>query len=475
MKRLSRAIVLLPLCVAWPVAAQETPDASDARRAVEPRSSRPEERRDVLDVTDPMLEPIESPEHIVTDWREALERVRNRSTNYLTSLAQVDAARGQSRIALASSLPTLMGTGNLTSHLIFGEGFNLQTGELGGTTRIPDPATVWNIGATLRVPVLNLRNWYDYATSRKEIDRAELQADDAQRLIIGALAESLVSVVTTERLAEVTRVNLAAALSNLELNERRAQLGSGTAIDVLRARQEVELSRAQLVEADESVRRAREALGQALGYPEPWGVTPDIKLDQLRKDARDTCRSNSSVEDRSDVRAAALGAAIAERNRDSVNFSFLPTVDFTSTLTYNSFDTFTNRKPTTWTIGGSLTWHLYDGGLRYGQMTLTAAQAEQARQQGIQTERDARIEVAQAIRGVDVAAQSLKVAHASKTIAEDNAELARSRFLNGTGSSFDLVDTQRSARQTSLDVTVREFELLRAEIIAFLALASCEI
>lgn len=473
MKRRFWESVLLPLCLVWPAAAQESPEASaGSSRAAEDLKAHP---AGVLDVEDPMLEPIEAPLHVVSDWREALERVRTRSTNYLSSLAQVDAARGQSRIALASSLPTLMGTGNLTSHLIFGEGFNLQTGELGGTTRIPDPATVWNIGATLRVPVLNARNWYDYATARKEIERAELQADDAQRLIIGALAESLVSVVTSERLAEVTRVNLAAALSNLQLNERRAQLGSGTAIDVLRARQEVELSRAQLVEADESVRRAREALGQALGYPEPWGVTPDIKLDRLRQDARETCRSGTSVEERSDVRAAALGAAIAERNHDSVSFSFLPTVDLASTLTYNSFDTFTNRKPTTWTIGGSLTWHLYDGGLRYGQLALTAAQEEQARQQGIQAERDARIEVAQAIRGVDVAAKSLKVAHASKSIAEDNAELARARFLNGTGSGFDLVDTQRSARQTSLDVTVREFELLRAEIIAFLALASCEI
>ena len=374
---------------------------------------------------------------------------------------------------LANSLPKLIGDASISYEILENNDFNpfLQR-----NTPQPYPNPRWQAGLTLNVPLLSARNWYDYGTSKDQITQRQYQADDAQRLIIGGLAQAMVSVITAERLAEVTRVNLSAALSTLDLNQRRAELGAGNAIDVLRARQEVERSRAQVVEANESVRKAREALGLALGDSEPWGITADVKLDELRNDARDTCKTSSQVKDRADVRAAAAGAAIAERNDKAVSLSFLPTIDARSSLTYvpNELQS-ANRKHVSWSIGATLTWHLYDGGLRYGEKTLNSALYEQSRQQSLQTERDATNEVRQAIRSVDVAKQSLDVAMSSSQIAADNADLARAKFLNGTGSSFDLVDTQRAARQTKLDVTVKEYELLRAEIIAFLALASCEI
>jgi outer membrane protein TolC len=230
-----------------------------------------------LEVEDPMLEPVPPPEHIVSDWRQAIELVRTRSTDYLRARAQVEAARGQSRIALARALPQLTGNAGLTYHLLTKQvpEFDDDTGiPTGNTVAGPDPRGRWNVGATLRVPVLSARNWYDYSTSKRSIGQAELTRDDAERLIIGGLAQSLVTVVTAERLAEVTRVNLKAALSTLELNKRRTRLGAGSAVDVLRSQQEVTRSRAQVIDVDESLALAREALGQALGYTEPWGVTP---------------------------------------------------------------------------------------------------------------------------------------------------------------------------------------------------------
>lgn len=419
-----------------------------------------------IPVDDPLLEPIPPAPHTLKDWREALDFVRNRSPDLISAHAQVEVARGQSRMVLAGSLPKLIGNAGWTYQLL------RPDVQVGG---IRQPASVWRVGGTLNVPVLAARNWYDYATSRDQIAQAELQADDAERLIIGGLAESLVAVITAERLSEVTRVNFAASLSTLELNKRRARLGAGNAIDVLRAEQEAAQSRTQVIESDEALRRAREALGRALGYSDAWGVSPDVKLDQLRADARNTCTRGKEVEDRADVRAAAAGAAIAERNIDSPMYGLIPSIDLTSTVTYNSAVSFSSFQRTTWTIGAALTWHLYDGGLRYGERHRNEALAEQSRQSRINTELAARVEVTQATRGVDVARQTLEVAHTSRQIADDNAALAKTKFINGTGTSFDMVDTQRTARQTKLDVTVKEFELLRAEIIAFLALASCNI
>jgi multidrug efflux system outer membrane protein len=424
---------------------------------------------DELKVDDPMLAPVPPPKNILQDWREALQQLRIRSPDYIRAQAQVEVARGQSRMALAHSLPALSANAQVNHHLLTSD-----TNVGGVNVQVPDPATRAQLGGTLRIPVLSARNWYDYSTSKREIERSSLTLEDAERLIIGGLAESIVGVVTAERLAEVTRVNLAAALSTLELNRRRARLGSGSELDVLRAKQEATRSRAQVVEGDETLREAREALGLALGYSEPWGVAPDLKMDRLRQDARDTCTQGSDIKDRADVRAANAGAAIAQRNLNSVMYSHLPTVDLNSSLNYYSW-TSPQSPDATWTIGASLTWHLYEGGLRTGETQLNEALLEQTKQNTIEIERNARLEVQQTQRKVGVAGQSLEIAQEARAIAQDHARLARTKFINGTGTSFDMVDTQTTARQSELDVTLKEFQLLRAEIIAFLALASCEL
>lgn len=459
-----------------PSEAQPNSFVSDSAGPSDSLASSPTETPETLDVNDPMLAPVPPPDRIIKNWREALQMVKSQASDYILAQANIEAALGRSRMALSGALPQLTGTATYQYHLLTSEverGTNPLTGEPIIQT-IPNPREALNLGGSLRVPLLAARTWYDYATSRRTVEQAEITRDDAQRQIVAGLAEAMVTVVTNERLSEVTRVNLAAALSTLDLNHRRARLGAGSAVDVLRSRQEVALSRAQVVSADEALRQSREALGQALGLSEAVGLTPEIKLDQLRADARSTCEPNSDPLDRADVRAAAAGAAIAQRNVRSILFDHLPTIDFVSNInhTTNASIAFV---PTTWTIGAALTWRLYDGGLRYGEKRLNQALLTQAEENTRRAERLARIQAMQATRGVSVAQASLEIAEESQKISRDNAKLAKAKFINGSGTSFDMVDTQSTARQAQLDVTVKEFELLRAEIIAFLALASCDL
>jgi hypothetical protein len=51
----------------------------------------------------------------------------------------------------------------------------------------------------------------------------------------------------------------------------------------------------------------------------------------------------------------------------------------------------------------------------------------------------------------------------------------RIAFVQGQGNSFDLVDTARRLREAELDVAVKEFELVRAQIAALLSQASCRV
>src|SRR6187551_2871088 len=89
------------------------PSSSASTLPSGPQTLPPEDQLD-----DPMLVAIEEPTHVLADWREALEHVRNRSTNYLIALSQVEAARGQSQMALANSLPKLEANAGISHQLL---------------------------------------------------------------------------------------------------------------------------------------------------------------------------------------------------------------------------------------------------------------------------------------------------------------------------------------------------------------------
>ena len=401
--------------------------------------------------------------------------IRANSTALRNARAQVRIARGQARQTLADSLPKLIGSAQINRHLLLGEGINLFSSMFERTT-LPDPATTWNAGLNLNVPLLATKSWYDHGTAKDIIDLRQLEARDAERLIVGDVANAIIQVVTAERAAEVSRVSLRSALSNLELNRRRARLGSASAVDVLRMEQEVARSRAQVIAADEALVRAREALGLALGTSSPWGVSPDISLNALAAEARGTCKSEDSIETRLDVRAAEANVGIARRNVNSVDYLYVPTIDGVSSATYwSNSDTTANRESVTWTIGAVLTWNIYDGGARYGAKQVNRGQLEIAQNSVTQIKRQAGIEVERALRNVRVAEENLQVSTRAAEIARQSARFAQITFLNGTGTSFDMVDTARTQREAELDVTIKEFELLQAKIAAFLALATCQV
>lgn len=486
---LSAALLLAGLASSLPAFAQpkapppdtgaDQPDTPEGKPEAPTAPTAPAEHepvdKNVPEVSDAMLQPVPPPTRVLSSWQQALKMVRAQASTLNISRAQVEEAQGRARQALGRALPTLTANANVTHHLLTGKGYYFGTnGPVQGD--IPNPRTRWGAGLELRVPVIAPQSWYDTGTARHSTHAAKLSEKDTERLVLGSVADAIVTVVTSERLAEVSRVSLRSALSTLDLTKRRSALGAATAVDVLRAEQEVALARSQVVSSNESLRRARESLGLALGSSDPWGVRRDIQLDSLARDARSTCRVEPRLDKRADIQAARAQVDVARRNVKSIDWQYLPTVDFVSDLNYIDVTRYSpNGKHVTWTIGGLLTWQLYDGGVRYGQREANEGSLRVAKENLAEARRQAKVEVAQAQRAVRVAEANLAVSTRSRDLAKKNAKLSRLAFINGTGTSFDLVDAAKRLREADLDLAVKQFEVVRARIAALLALASCNV
>ena len=447
---------------------------------------------------DPLLAPIPAAPKTLNTWREAMTLIETRAPDLRIAEQEVARAEGLSRQALGRALPTLSAGGTFTNHMVrTTTPFSACVGQVplvNGTPgfvelQVPDgttcpgqtfessvttpPSPVFTGQITARVPILSLRNWYAIGTADLNVEATKLSVSDRRRLLLANVASAIVNIVTAERTSEINRAGLRTSLERLELTKRRARLGTGTQLDVVRAEQDANLARNQIVQSDESLKRARESLGLALGDTVPYGVPPTITLDDIQQSVRSAC-TLGKPEDRADVLAAKTQLKIAERQVNESRLGFLPTADASTTFAATNQQQLQLNQPAyTWTIGAVLTVPIYEG-TRYGELKSSRAAVESQKARVDAAERQAKLDAQQAVRAVEVQEQSLVISEKTRDLARETARLTQVAYEAGTATSFELVDSAQRLRQAELDLAVRELELIRAKIAALLASAVCE-
>jgi outer membrane protein TolC len=422
-------------------------------------------------VSDPMLAPVAPPRRVLSSWEEAIAYLRARSTDVRIALDQVLQAEAQTRIALAAYLPAINGTGTLTHNFITKTGF--QLGPNGAPVSFETPTGTYATGnIQLQQALINAQAFDQISINELSEDASQLSVDDKKRTLALSLANQVVAVVTAERSAEINRVGLKVALEQLEITRRKQNLGAANGLDVVRAEQNAANARATLVSGDESLREAREALGLALGVAEETGVAQNVNVDGLAQSAMGMCRVVKDVDERPDVAAARTNLDVAKRNLKNVYFQFLPTVQAQSTVASTSQNTGPSPN-TTWNIQGVLSVPLWDGGVRYGNLRFARAAEDIAAQNLEALRRQAIIQVQQAQRQLVVAEVSDKVAREQRDLAARNDLMTQTAYMAGQGTSLELVTASEAHRQAELNLALQDFGVVKARLLAVLALATC--
>lgn len=401
------------------------------------------------------LREIEAPTCTISSWNEAFTEAKSLSTDLHIALGAMQAAEGNVRAALGSLLP------NVNGSVTFG---------VSGATAT-SAQTQLGLSLTASQSIIDLAAWESLAASRTDQRSVELSSVDVKRALAIALANTLFGVLTAERVAQINRDSLVQAVERLEIAERRTELGGGTALDIVRARQDAELALALVVDANESARRAREALGLALGHPEACTVRGDVELESLTEFG-ETCHE-VELAARADLAALKEATRAAEQRETSVWRGFLPSLRLDASLGNTNFFGTPSSSVASWIVQGVLVVPIWDGGSRYGALRSAAAQRQIADEQLEAARRNAVIEVTRARRAVDVANASLDASRASRNDAEQVERLARAGFQQGISTSLDLISSASQLRAAEIDLAIRELQLISARMLAVLTIARC--
>jgi outer membrane protein, multidrug efflux system len=424
-------------------------------------------------VSDPMLAPVPPPSRAIASWDEAARLMRARSTDLRRAYDEVRRAEADSRTALAAVLPTLNGSVT-ASHTILPAAGSSTFVDTGATTVSPTGRARNTLNASLRlaVPLVDLRAWHVIGTAHRNEDLARLGHADLERTTAATLAAAIAESVTAERVAELGRVGLRNALERLALTEAKERTGTGTGLDIVRAKQDVAQARSSLVTSDESLRKARDALGLAVGFAEPVGVVPATSLESIESGALKACRSLPDLEHRPDLLAAKQQLEVSERRAHEVDLGFLPTLSASSTLAETVNDT-SGAQQATWNVQAILSVPLWDGGVRYGARRSAAAVASQSLTALTALRRTSSVGLTQARRNVEVARESLRVAKEARDLAFEVDRLTRAGYQTGKGTSLDLVTSAVALRQAEVNLALKELGLVQARLSSLLTLATC--
>jgi outer membrane protein TolC len=162
---------------------------------------------------------------------------------------------------------------------------------------------------------------------------------------------------------------------------------------------------------------------------------------------------------------------VAKRNLQNVWYTFIPTITAQSTLAaVTPVGAYPNP---TWNIQGVLQVPIWDGGTRYGNLRNARAAEDIAGQQLEALKRQAIIQVEQARRQLVVAEQSAKVARTQRDLAAQNDEMTQLGYMTGQGTSLELVTASEAHRQAELNLALLDFDVVKARLLAILALATC--
>lgn len=440
-----------------------------------------------IDVDDPALAPVPAAAHNITGFREVLSLLSNQSTTLKIAQLEIARATGQRREVLAGVLPTVSGTARVSGELLQSTvtpitldakncTFATKTSLAECYTQGPKTSVPGDPTGTLSLSVtqpFSARSWYAIGTQDEVIEGTKLRAEDAKRTAIAVAANAIVSVVTSERIAEVNRVGLRSALERLELTKRKKRLGSGTDLDIVRAEQDATSARGTLVSGDESLRKARESLGQLFNSTDAYGVPTSFSLNDIEQAMKSACHPDK-VDNRTDVLAAKSDLKVAERGVTDVKLQYAPTVSLSSTLSVSS-QAQSGANQGSWSISALLTVPIWDGGARYGAAKVAAVQVEEAKVKVDQTVVGATIESNQAQRSITVADQAKAISEKARDLAKETARLSQIAFETGSGTSLDLVTSGQALRQAEIDLAVKELEVVRSKIAALLALSKCDL
>ena len=280
-----------------------------------------------------------------------------------------------------------------------------------------------------------------FQASKAGVSAAKSDVESTQEQVAAQVARAYLAAVRADADVETAQANVTLSQAVLAQAENQKRAGTGTGIEVTRAKVQLANDQQRLLVAGNARRGAHLQLLRAMGLR----LDTEVELtDKLRFEPLDAVTLEQAralaFEARPDLKAQQNREANARLSASAARMERLPSI--AAFGDYGSIGTGLDNALPTRTYGISVRVPLFDGGRRDARRAESASQyrAEKVRTSDLkeQIELDVRL----ALDALQSAADQVRVAKEGLDLAENELTQARRRYEAGVANSLEVTDAQ---------------------------------
>jgi len=343
---------------------------------------------------------------------------------------------------LATSQTLLAAEGGLTGILASEEKSVLNT-IIGDIPRVVGPFTSVDIRARVAEDLLDVSNIRRYQASKAAYRAVQHDRKNTDDTVSSTVAKAYLNALRSDADVEAYQANVALAEAVLKQSENQKTAGTGTGIEVTRAKVQLSNEKQHLLavqnERTKAYLQLLRAMGMNLGTQLElsdklsYEPTDEISLDQAQAEA---------IKNRPDIKAQTERESAARLNANSVKLERLPSLvayaDYGTTGTNGNIVSLLPTRD----YGFALRVPIFDGGRRDARRAEAASQFRQERVRSNDLREQVELDCRTALDTLHNAEEQLKVAEEGLTLSGSELTQARRRYAAGVASSLEVTDAQ---------------------------------
>jgi outer membrane protein TolC len=371
--------------------------------------------------------------------RDAIQRGLRYNLGILTNRDIADTVKAERRRALSTLLPNFSVGATQTSQQIDLVAFGLS---VPGFPKVVGPFGYQNVRAYFQQTVYDRTSLKNLKSASESQKAAELTAEDARNLVVQAVSNAYLAVITDSARVDAIQaeLNTAQALYDRASDQKRA--GTVAGIDVLRADVQRQTEQQRLLAQKNQVEKDKLTLARTIGLPagQQFSVTDLLPFTPLPTSLDDLLKQ--AYDQRADFRAAQANVRAAEFAIEAARAEhYWPQVvvqadygDIGSTLV-NSHGTYS--------VLAGVRVPIYAGGR--SRTDIDQAEALLNTKKNAMEDLRGRIdyEVRNALLDLQSAADQVAVARTNVDLATETLAQARDRFGAGVTDNIEVVQAQQ--------------------------------
>jgi len=360
------------------------------------------------------------------------------------ALTQAQSRSGQARSALLPDIESSLGYRDMTVNLR-ANGLTFQIPTIPGFSfsfpALVGPFTVMDARVSGSQSVFDCSSIRRFQASRAGVSAARADLDSTGEQVAALVARAYLAAVRADADVESAQANVTLSQAVLTQAENQKKAGTGTGIEITRARVQLANDQQRLLVAENARRSAHLQLLRAMNFPldvelvltDRLGYVPvdSVTLEQARAQA---------LAGRPDLKAQQERELSAQLSSSAARLERLPSLAVFGD--YGSIGPgFDNALPTR-TYGLTLRIPIYNGGAREARRAEAASAYRAERVRTGDLKEQIELDVRLALDALHSAEAEVKVAMEGLTLSENELAQARRRYESGVAYSLEVTDAQ---------------------------------